>query len=215
MSFFHTIWGPLGSFLFILYWGPQIAFFAYYIGPLRSISSHAIWIEAPLRSVSLFTIWGLPPQISFFACYRGPPQILVFSRNIYGASSDQFLRLLYGGVTMGVTMTLFCTHGRVSGPSSLLDLEVMAPRGYSVPCQFWPVVRRHGRGVLWAGGDPRMTGCLECPLVSPVLAQSWSQTATDGAWYSTTALLSGRDRPRCLCVLRLSGSEPKTRRTGA
>ena len=112
-------------------------------------------------------------------------------------------------------MTLFCTHGRVSGPSSLLDLEVMAPRGYSVPCQFWPVVRRHGRGVLWAGGDPHMTGCLECPLVSPVLAQSWSQTATDGAWYSTTALLSGRDRPRCLCVLRLSGSEPKTRRTGA
>ena len=35
----------------------------------------------------------------------------------------------------GVTMTLLCTHGRVSGPSSLLDLEVMAPRGYSVPCQ--------------------------------------------------------------------------------
>ena len=44
---------------------------------------------------------------------------------------------------------------------------------------------------------------------------AWSQTATDGAWSSTTALLSGRDRPRCLCVLRLSGSEPKTRRTGS
>ena len=29
-----------------------------------------------------------------------------------------------------------------------------------------------------------------------------------------TALLSGRDRPRCLCILRLSGSEPETRRTG-
>ena len=39
-------------------------------------------------------------------------------------------------IPAGVTMTLFCTHGRVSGPSSLLDLEVMAPRGYSVPCQF-------------------------------------------------------------------------------
>ena len=51
----------------------------------------------------------------------------------------------------GVTMTLFCTHGRVSGPNSLLDHEVIAPCGYSVPCQFWPVVRRHGRGVLWAG----------------------------------------------------------------
>ena len=63
--------------------------------------------------------------------------------------------------------------------------------------------------------DPCMTGCLEGPLASPVLAQSWSQTATDGAWSSTTALLSGRDRPRCLCVLRLSGSEPKTRRTGS
>ena len=110
-------------------------------------------------------------------------------------------------------MTLFCTHGRVSGPSSLLDLEVMAPPRIQCPMSIltsgpetWP----------WGPvGDPRMTGCLECPLVSPVLAQSWSQTATDGAWYSTTALLSGRDRPRCLCVLRLSGSEPKTRRTGA
>ena len=66
----------------------------------------------------------------------------------------------------------------------------------------------------WGPGDLCMTGCLECPLASPVFAQSWSQTATDGAWYSTTALPSGRDRPRCLCVLRLSGSEPKTRRTG-
>ena len=92
--------------------------------------------------------------------------------------------------------------------------EVIAPCGTSVPCQLRPEVRRHGRGVLWTGGDPCMTGCLECPLASPVFAQSWSQTATDGAWYSTTALLSGRDRPRCLCVLRLSGSEPKTRRTG-
>ena len=45
--------------------------------------------------------------------------------------------------------------------------------------------------------------------------KSWSQTATDGAWSSTTVLLSGRDRPRCLCVLRLSGSEPETRRTGS
>ena len=59
-----------------------------------------------------------------------------------------------------------------------------------------------------------MTGCLEGPLASPVLAQSWGQTATDGAWSSTTALLSGRDRPQCLCFLRRSGSEPKTRRTG-
>ena len=71
------------------------------------------------------------------------------------------------------------------------------------------------RGILWTGGDPRMTGCLQSPLARPVLAQSWSQTATDGACFSTTALLSGRDRPLRLCVLRPRGSEPKTRRTGA
>ena len=61
-------------------------------------------------------------------------------------------------------MTLSCTHGRVSGPSSPLDLEVMAPCGNSVPCQLRPVVRKHGRGVLWAGDDPCMTGRLEYPL---------------------------------------------------
>ena len=53
-----------------------------------------------------------------------------------------------------VTMTLCCTHGRVSGPSSLLDLEVIALFGNSVPCQLRPVVQRHGRRVLWARGDP-------------------------------------------------------------
>ena len=70
------------------------------------------------------------------------------------------------------------------------------------------------RGILCAGGDPCMTGCLESPLARPVFAQSWSQTATDGACFSTTALLSGRDRSLRLCVLRPRGSEPKTRRTG-
>ena len=82
------------------------------------------------------------------------------------------------------------------------------------PCQLRPEVRRHGCGIPWAGGDPCMTECLECSLARPVLAQGWSQTATDGAWYSTTALLSDRDRPQSLSVLRRSGSEPKTRWTG-
>ena len=65
------------------------------------------------------------------------------------------------------------------------------------------------RGILWAGGDPRMTGCLESPLARPVPAQSWSQTATDGACFSTTALLSGRDRPLRLCVRDGPNSEAK------
>ena len=63
--------------------------------------------------------------------------------------------------------------------------------------------------ILWAGGDPYMTGCLECSLAWPVLTRIWSQTATDGAWYSITVLMSGRDRPQSLC-----GSEPETRWTG-
>ena len=66
MYFFHTIWGPLGSFLCIVYWGPQITFFAYYMGLRRSVSSH--------------TIWG-PSQITFIVYYIGPP-------------SDQFLCML-------------------------------------------------------------------------------------------------------------------------
>ena len=123
--------------------------------------------------------------------------------------------------TPGVTMTLF-RESLGSNCDSLFARtvafpvqvaywakEVIAPCGYSVPCQIWPVVRRHGRGVLWAGSDPCMTGRLEYPLAWPVLAQRWSQTATDGAWYSTTALLSGRDRSQSLCVLRRSGSEVK------
>ena len=74
------------------------------------------------------------------------------------------------GTLAGVTMTLFCTHGYVSGPSSLLDPEVIAPCGNGVPCQLCSVVWRHGRGVLWAGGDPRMTESLKCWLARPVLA---------------------------------------------
>ena len=149
VCFFHAIWGPLRalrSFLCILYWGPQITFFAYYMGPLRSLSSHTIWgplsdqfrcllYGAPLRSVSLHAIeggggtpqilvssqniWG-PPQISSsaycmgplrlvslltiwghsdqFLCiiFGGPSQLDHFFLLLYGAPSDQFLRILYG-----------------------------------------------------------------------------------------------------------------------
>ena len=34
-----------------------------------------------------------------------------------------------------MTMTLFSNHGRVSGPNSLLDPEVIAPCGTGEPCQ--------------------------------------------------------------------------------
>ena len=79
----HTILGPPDHFLRLLYGAPQISFFSYNMG-------------APLRSVSLFTIWPPPPQISFFACYKGATSHFSFFTKYMGAPSDQFLRLLYG-----------------------------------------------------------------------------------------------------------------------
>ena len=59
ISSLHTILGPPDHFLRLLYGAPQISFFSYNM-------------EAPLRSVSLFTLCPPPPhQISFFACYKG------------------------------------------------------------------------------------------------------------------------------------------------
>ena len=141
----HSIWGPPQISFLTYYGGPSDHFFAYYIGASRSLSSltiymgpsdqfHCLLYAPPLRSVSLHAIggppqilvfsqniWGPPqisfsayymgpPQVSFFAYYMGPPQISfcadflgaplrsVFSlTSLYGALSDQLLRLLYGG----------------------------------------------------------------------------------------------------------------------
>ena len=105
-QFLHLLWRP-PYVLFSYYMGALRSFFAYYIGAPRSFSSLTIWgpsdqllliqYRAPLRSVSLFTICPPPPQISFFACYRGggTPDFIFFTKYM-GASSDQFLRLLYG-----------------------------------------------------------------------------------------------------------------------
>ena len=111
-------------------------------------------------------------------------------------------------------MTLFRSHGRDACPISFWDLGTVGVKicgelvphvtfGFAGP-ETWPAVSR---------GGPCMKECLKSPLASPVLAQSWSQTATDGAWFSTTALLSGRDRPLRPCVLRPRGSKPETRCT--
>ena len=112
MYFFHTIWGPLGSFLCIVYWGPQITFFTYYMEPLRSVSSHTIWgplsdhfhcllYGAPLRSVSVHTFWG-PLSDNFFLLLYGAPQIS-FLAYYMGGPSNQFLCLLYGGPLRSVS----------------------------------------------------------------------------------------------------------------
>ena len=60
----------------------------------------------------------------------------------------------------------------------------------------------------WQSLHDRVSRVLACKTSSRAKLES---DATDGAWYSITALLSGRDRRQCLCVLRRSGSEHKTR----
>ena len=106
-QFLHLLWRPPYVF-FHTKWGPSDHFFAYYIGAPRSLSSLTIWgpsdqflliqYGAPLRSVSLFTIRPPPPQISFFACYRGggAPHILVFSQNIWGPPQISFSAYFMG-----------------------------------------------------------------------------------------------------------------------
>ena len=86
-----------------------------------------------------------------------------------------------------VTMTLF--RRTVAWSNQSLDRERWLPREISAPCHIksgtlrWPGDMTRGTGILWAGGNPDMTGCLECSLTRPVLAyfkaylaQSWSQT---------------------------------------
>ena len=65
-------------------------------------------------------------------------------------------------------------------------------------------------GILWADGDPGLT-VSRVPVYKIGPRAKLESDCADGAWYSTTALPSGRDRSQCLCVLRQSGSEPETR----
>ena len=142
MSFFAYYMGP----------GSQVSFFAYYMGSPPSQVSFFAYYMGPPSSQFLRLLYGGRPQVSFFAYCMGAALRSVSSLTVWGPPSGQFLRLLcgapldkllrilYGGllryILAGVTMTLFCTHGRVSGPNSLLDHEVIAPCGYSVPRQF-------------------------------------------------------------------------------
>ena len=101
--FFHTTWGPLGSFLCILKWGPpdhflrllygapQITFFSY------NMLDRFVTIWNPHSDQFHCLLYGFLPQMSFFACYREATSHLGFFFTKYmGAPSDQFLSLLHG-----------------------------------------------------------------------------------------------------------------------
>ena len=86
----HTIFGPPDHFLRLLYGAPQISFF------INDQASHTIW--GPLSDQFHSLLYGVPPQISFFACDRrgGGTTDFSFFTKYKGAPSDQFLRLLDG-----------------------------------------------------------------------------------------------------------------------
>ena len=92
----YTILGPPDHFLRLLYGAPQISFFSYNMGaPLRSVSLFTIWAP-PLRSVSLHAIGGHLTFSFFFTKYMEAPSDH-FLRLLYGVPSDQFLCILFGG----------------------------------------------------------------------------------------------------------------------
>ena len=112
MYFFHTIWGPLGSFLCIVYWGPQITFFAYYMGPLRSVSSHTIW--GPLSDHFHCLLYGAPLRSVSLHAIGGPPQILVFSQNIWGPPQISFSAYYMGPLRLVSLLTIWAPLRLVS-----------------------------------------------------------------------------------------------------
>ena len=128
MPFFHTIWRPLGSFLCILYWGPPITFFAYYMGPLRSVSSHTIWW--PISDQFHCLLYGPPPQISFFACYRwatsdfslftkymGPPLRSVSPLTIWGPLRSVSVHTFWAPLRSVFSLTIWGPLRSVSSPT--------------------------------------------------------------------------------------------------
>ena len=108
--------GPPDHFLRLLYRAPQICFFSYNMGaPLRSVSLFTVWDPPPPPSDQflcmlygvpsdqfLCILFGGPSQISFFSYYMGPLSDQFFLL-LYGAPSDQFLRILYGGLLRSVS----------------------------------------------------------------------------------------------------------------
>ena len=60
-----------------------------------------------------------------------------------------------------VAMTLFRTHGRVQTRLALGSREQITTKIWCPMSHLTALVWRHGRGTLWASGDPGMIGCLE------------------------------------------------------
>ena len=111
----HTIWGPHQINFFACYMGAPYDQFTclLYVGPLieflRILYDAGQFLPllygAPLSSLSSLTIWG-PPQINFFAYYRGPLRSVSSQTNdtIWGPPQINFFHLLYRGPLRSISL---------------------------------------------------------------------------------------------------------------
>ena len=96
---------PSDQFLRLLYGAPRASFFAYYMGPLRSVFVHTFWGPLSARSFFSLTIWG--------------PLRSVSSHTIWGPRSDQFLRLLYAWGPSEISLFAYYMRAPLRSVSSL------------------------------------------------------------------------------------------------
>ena len=99
-QFFRLRYGvPLRPVSLFTLWGPsQTCFFAYYMGPPKSVlgllygapSDQYLCIIYGAPQISFFIYYVGATEISFIAYYMGPPQVIVSSLTIW-IPSDQFL----------------------------------------------------------------------------------------------------------------------------
>ena len=112
------------------------------------------------------------------------------------------------------TMTLLGARSRIMVQPILGSRGVPTAENWCPISHLTALVRRYGPWYSvdwWRSRYDRLSRVLA--YQTGIRAKLESERAV-GAWNSTTELLSGRDRPQSLCVLRLRGSKHKTQWTG-
>ena len=102
----------------------------------------------------------------------------------------------------------------VSRSNQFLDLEIVTAANWCPISTLTSLVRRNGPWYPVSRWRSRYDRVSRVPTYQTGHRAKLESDRADGAWYSTTALPSGRDRPLSLCVLRRHGSGPKTQWTG-
>ena len=138
--------GPLDHFLRLLYGAPQICFFSYNMG-------------APLRSVSLFTIWDPPPPSDQFLCM------------LYGVPSEQFCAYFLGAPLRSVFSLTIC------GPSQISFFSY-----YMGPPQISFFAYYMGGGLLRSVPSPTIGGSPEISFIAYYMRAPLRSVSSPTIW---------------------------------